>query len=304
MLATLLFALLLGAPALGAPGAVEFWPGIWRLLERLEAMDAREAEATRLEAQIRDASLQRKARSPGGVDPALEDFRFRLLSAHLARWRGDEDALLAPDGAPSRYAPAEAWLAARVLEPGLARALAFAQALEEASDAVALARQIVAYDAFQVEVASFRGEAARILAHAMHASAQLTWSATCVEFISRRLGDYDAADAVLMERLQQTDVPGERLDLLQLRGLGAMGAGRTRQARDLLGRALALGGADAAPMLGREALALGRRERAAALFRTLLTPSRDPAPNTPWALRGWGLSLLPAAAEGPPSEVR
>ena len=154
----------------------------------------------------------------------------------------------------------------------------------------------IAYEAFVDDEGRFDGEAAQILAHAMHASAQATWSAFAVERIARRLGDYDGADAVLAERLARTRVEDERLDLLQRRGLGALGAGRRDLALDLLGRALAAGGADAAQMLGREALASGQRDRAAALFRRLLASRQDPAPDTPWALRGWGLALLPPPA--------
>ena len=78
-------------------------------------------------------------------------------------------------------------------------------------------------------------------------------------------------------------------DLYDRRALGRIGAGRTDLARRDLGAALARGSSDAGVVLGRIALTEGRLEDARAIFRELLAEE----PPQAWALRGWGLTMLP-----------
>jgi hypothetical protein len=184
------------------------------------------------------------------------------------------------------------------------RESALIEAMVEASgDPVALhPKLLAAYDAFRAAHDAYRGEAALALAEAMHAHAHATWSAYCLEGILRKLGDYATGDEVLRLQLEAVSDPAERLDLLQRRAILAAGAGWPRRERAYLGAALALGGTDSLQMLGRLALASGQQtghqDRARILFRVLLERHRgDPAEAPPWALRGWGLALLPPPAE-------
>jgi hypothetical protein len=75
----------------------------------------------------------------------------------------------------------------------------------------------------------------------------------------------------------------------------ALGAGDWEAARRDLGHALANGSSSAADVLGQRALAQGRLDRARALFRG--GAGRDSA--RPWALRGWGISMLAGADREP-----
>lgn len=153
-----------------------------------------------------------------------------------------------------------------------------------------------AFEAWRVAYDGYRGEAARTIAEAMHAVAAERWSAEVLEGTCRRLGDYASADRALAEQIRRTVDPAERRALLERRAIVAAGAGWTEREREFLGRALAAGGTDAYQMLARRALADGETARARTLFRALVERHLDtPAEAPPWALRGWGMTLLPAA---------
>jgi len=195
----------------------------------------------------------------------------------------------------SQWGPGDAWKEARSPR-------AFAAALAEVADdpTTLQPRLQAAYEAFREDQRAFRPAAARILAEGMHDAANATWSAFNLAAICRRLGDYDRADEVLLGRFLAATDPAERLDLLQGRAIVAGAAGRLGLERELLGRALARGGEDAYQILGRQALAAGHRDRALTLFRVLLEHHFEPdrlADAPPWALRGWGLALLPAPGD-------
>lgn len=201
------------------------------------------------------------------------------------------------------------WEVARALPGGLQRARAFAAVLADASgDSERLEAALgAAYECFREEERAYRVEAATTLAEAVHAAAGAGWSAHNLAGIARRAGDYPRADAVLEDELARASTRDERVDLLEARAIVAAGAGWRDQERALLGAALARGGEDACQMLGRIALAQGRLARARTLFRRLVerawgTPQKEAA-APPWALRGWGLALLPAPPEplGPPA---
>ena len=112
----------------------------------------------------------------------------------------------------------------------------------------------------------------------------------------------EADDAALAERARDSlaTLEYEHTVVLERRGLVARAAGEPKRARRYLGSALARGGRDAAQILAHEAWVSGRYAEARALFRGLLLPragesAEDLNQIAPWALRGWGLSLLPAA---------
>ena len=201
------------------------------------------------------------------------------------------------------WGPGDAWEEARRLPPGTQRARAFAAALAEAREDPATPldpRLQVAYEAFREDQRAYRSDAARILAEGMHAAANAPWSAVSLAGICRRLGAYERADEVLAGRYGMATDPAERLNLLQEWAIVAGAAGWLERERDLLGMALARGGEDAYQILGRQALAAGRRRQALALFRVLLEHHSGPERLTDapaWALRGWGLALLPAAGD-------
>ncbi|MCP3915800.1 MAG: hypothetical protein GY711_09610 [bacterium] len=274
------------------PTQDDFWAGAWA---RLEAAD---------ETVLAALGLEIKARR--GFEGTLEAFRARVLTAYTSGpAQASGGALLAPerrvstDGAPAAFAPGEAWPTARAVVPGAVRARAFADVLagaEGLADDARLVRRRAAFAAFLEDEAAFRPEPATVIARAMNAEAQATWSAYCVEGIARRSGRYDEADAVLAARLGAVSDPRESLDVLQRRAISAAGAGLDERALDYLGSALARGGTDATQILARGALASGQRDRARRLFRTLLGPGpTGTAPAAPWALRGWGMAQLPAA---------
>lgn len=229
---------------------------------------------------------------------------WRLVGLFLALLPSVQDA--AQSGAASRddplWGPGEAWISAQSLPPGTRRARAFAAALQEvAGDPATLAPRLqAAYEAFREDQAAYRSDAGRILAEGMHDAAQAAWSAFNLASIHRLLGDYERADEVLADRYRMATDRAERLDLLQGRAIVAGAAGWLERERDLLGMALARGGEDSYQILGRQALAAGRRRRALALFRVLLEHHFGPqrlADAPPWALRGWGLALLPTAGD-------
>jgi len=210
-------------------------------------------------------------------------------------------ALLLP-GAPDQdeFAPGRAWELAQQDGDRGQRARAVVAALDEvANDATALhERQARAFEVFQVEHDDYEGARAVAISEAMHRCAGASWSAFCLEGALRRTGDYVRADAVLREHLTRELAPAERLDVVLRRAIVYAGAGDRGAERAALGRGLVGGGADAYQMLGRLALAAGERAAARDLFRALVDRhAGDPAGAPPWALRGWGLALLPLPAE-------
>lgn len=149
---------------------------------------------------------------------------------------------------------------------------------------------VQAYDAYA-------GERALLLARAMHEVSGAIWSLEILEGTCRRLGLYDHAAAVIQEQLGRTPRGPDQVFLLERRALVAAGAGDESAQVEFLGRALAAGGVDAQQVLGRRALSAGRLDRARGLFRGLVERrTLEGGVNAPWALRGWGVTLLPGRA--------
>ncbi|TDJ70923.1 MAG: hypothetical protein E2O39_09240 [Planctomycetota bacterium] len=280
--------------ALASGAQAPDWQAAWAKLEHLATLRATSPEWLRLYAE-----LEQLAETQNGVP--RHGYRGRLLDAHLARVAGDAPRPYAAVEIPARWEPGEAWLAARVLEPGVVRASAYGFALAEArSDPTELQRRLTAaYEAFGADVLELRLESAEQLAVAMHDAADATWSALTLALLSTRLGRFDRADELLGREYGRARTSAERLDVLGRWAIAALGAGRTERARDRLGIALALGSGDAHQILGLLALSRGAGDRARRLFGALLVRAagtgREPLEATPWALRGWGLALLPSS---------
>lgn len=155
------------------------------------------------------------------------------------------------------------------------------------------------------EALALRFEDALGVQEALYALYPAAWSASDLELTLRRLGRYGEGDAVLAAQIAREEAAGGSTspvaaDLWSQRGIGALGSGDERRARDYLGAGCARGSADACVVLARLDLAVGRLEEARAGFRALLvsqseTSATPPPPASPWAARGWGLSLLPDA---------
>lgn len=151
-----------------------------------------------------------------------------------------------------------------------------------------------AWQAWVTAYDGYAGERALLLARAMHEVSGAIWSVEILEGTCRRLGLYEHAAAVIQEQLTRTPSGPDQVFLLERRALVAAGAGDPSAQLEFLGRALAAGGVDAQQVLGRRALSAGRLERARGLFRGLVErQTLEGGVNAPWALRGWGVTLLP-----------
>lgn len=135
------------------------------------------------------------------------------------------------------------------------------------------------------EAQALRLEPARAIQQRLHELVQADWSAMDLALTLNRLEGAAAADPVLEAQIARSPAPAE---LWAQRGIYWLGAQHEARARDCLGHALAYGSTDAAVVLAREDLARGRTRAARAGFRALLLDERP----SPWALRGFGISLL------------
>ena len=202
---------------------------------------------------------------------------------------------------------ADPWTLQATLPDGAERTEAILRSLADASftqlhPSAQRDRLDVAFHAFLDAGERFAGDEMLSLAQGLYDRAPAIWSAFCLEGALRRgHGRYAEADAVIAERLA---IDGEqigemgRVELLERRAIIAAGRGAWAQERALLGPALVHGGRDARQILGLRALSRGDRPEAARLFGALLTDSAGDQPVAPkdrpaWALRGWGLALLP-----------
>jgi hypothetical protein len=114
--------------------------------------------------------------------------------------------------------------------------------------------------------------------------------------LSGRVGEADSVLERTIARANSAE-PAALGELWSRRGLLWLGKGDERRARDHLGRALARGSRDAALLLAWLDLESGRLEGARAGFRAALYDD----PSGAWALRGWGLALLPGDPRRAPS---
>lgn len=279
MIGPLAFALGLAFAAPASQGP--HWSRAWDELERASGMEAGAERADVL------APLRRLA-----GERAFE-LRGRLLAASIERLeQGAATLAIAPEELGD-FDARESWIAARVAAPGPGLDRALAQSLAGLEGAELAACYQLAYERFLALANGYETESAIGLAHAIHARARAVWSASNLASALRRAGRWDEAHAVLSAAIAAPIERRDRAALLQERALVDAGAGWKARERDDLGASLARGSSDAAQVLGRLDLAAGRFDAARAVFRSAL---RD-EPTPPWALRGWGLSMLPRARE-------
>jgi len=147
------------------------------------------------------------------------------------------------------------------------------------------AAQRAAWQVGRDEAQALRLEPALAIQRRLHELVQADWSAMDLALTLNRLEGAAAADPVLEQQIARSPAPAE---LWAQRGIYWLGAQNEARARDCLGHALAYGSTDAAVVLAREDLARGRLRAARTGFRALLLDERP----SPWALRGFGVSLL------------
>ncbi len=156
--------------------------------------------------------------------------------------------------------------------------------------------QKAAYSIFMEDMRAFRGRSGEVVASAMHLRASATWSMICLSGSQLRTGQLELAMGTVHAHLRQIEgnAPMEEVRAVWDRlALVARGTGLREEMLDALGHSLAMGSEDALQLLGWDEFVLGEWSRSTRLFSTLLdraeAEGRDPAP---WALPGWGLSLL------------
>ncbi|MEZ6017475.1 MAG: hypothetical protein R3F49_20340 [Planctomycetota bacterium] len=236
----------------------------------------------------------------------------------------------APLGAPQEPnlggGPLDPWGEAQRAPDGPERTAALVRALSAAAFAplapqARFERLDVAYRAFLSAEERIAADELLALAQAMYDRDPAIWSGFCLEGALRRgFGRYAEADALLASLAARfADDPAAVLALTERRTLIAAGAGDAARERALLGSALGAGSLDARQILGFAALRAGDDAAALAHFSVLVgapapaapaaqgasggadtgdqapsaftpTPARD---LPPWALRGFGIALLP-----------
>ncbi len=276
----------LAALALALTAAGEDWSATWQDLARLRAADA-PADAPALR-----AALTERARA------LADDPRGLLLGAELDLLAGHDVAEVASRLEalePRPFRGVELWFLADVLRSP-ARAAVVLEALE---DPAPLERWqlLLAWNTAVEEARELRLAGAAIdIQRELHRRYQADWSAIDLALSLRNLGDAQGADQTLAQTIERETGAGRpTAELWSQRGIAALGAGDEARGRDFLGRALASGSDDAGLVLGRLDLVAGRADAARRGFR----PSILRTPPADWALRGWGLSLLPAPADAP-----
>lgn len=152
-----------------------------------------------------------------------------------------------------------------------------------------------AYAKFMEHIDAFELDRAEPLIRAMHARVLADWSAVNYSLLLGRADRFAEARSVLSDQMDRATSLEARAELHQIRALSTLGSGRTAEARREMGASLLNGSSDAAIVLGWLAISAGETDRARCLARAQL--ASDPAPA--WALRTFGLSMLPPAGAFP-----
>ena len=260
------------------------WEGAWDGVDRLKTLDRETPAAQALVSELVSIARRRP-----------EDPRAGLLAAQVGRWSpGDAgDILSVLETLPAReLSVRECWLAAEVLPTGRVRTAVLLRALlgtsELTIDALNMAWRMAGEEALDLRL----NQGARPIQVILDERYRAAWSAIDLSITPRTLGHGELADAILAEAIAQEEAAQRSTaDLWSRRGVAAFGNGDEREARHYLGRALTRGSTDATLMLGLINLLAGRREAARMDFRTSILSDQPAA----WALRGWGLTLLPEA---------
>ena len=182
----------------------------------------------------------------------------------------------------------DTWAELSALPPGQDRGLRVAALLRGSEGELPIEAQRLAFDAARRAADAYELDLALAIQEALDERVGADWSAFNLALTLQKLGRVDAADSVYA-RLLTAAPKARQASLWGQRGILALGAGRGVSGRAHLGHALALGDPDAAAVLAREDLARHNLIPARNGFRAAL--ARNQA--HPWALRGWGLSVLP-----------
>lgn len=182
--------------------------------------------------------------------------------------------------------------AVRALAPGKERALALVEILPAVPEPRLGDALQLGFEEFLAAAGRYDSEIALPLAEAMHARADAPWSAMSLSLIHTRCGDPSRGADVLRKAIVKAPDSATKRDLVAALGLALVVSGEREPGMAAFGSAFCRGSDNAGVVLGRLALREGKLERARSIFRTLLRSTPPPA----WALRGWGLSLLPRSA--------
>lgn len=191
--------------------------------------------------------------------------------------------------------PPEAWIAARFRPEDRVQLLIHGLRDDDLTPDQARRRLQSGFELFIALEGEWSSDAL-LVAQALHLRAKAPWSAFCLEGIQRRLGHLDLALETIDKMLDNASAsrgPAWQ-SLMGRRAIIHAGAGRRDLARADLGRLLPTGAADAHQILGLEALLERQWQVSSTHFGMLLDSSRRSGePHPPWALRGYGVSLLP-----------
>jgi len=266
------------------------WRDTWQELARWRALEPGTAEERALARELNDRTVG------AGV-------RGTLLAACLAA-RGESGAALEAAQRLTRRLDdrrrpwpldaEESFLAASVLPPGPEHVRATLEGLAGVPEPTRAQLEV----AFQAGVDEARAlsfaEGAVPIQRALHERYRAPWTAMNLALSLRQDGRRDEADAVYAAAIAAEEAAGRSAAALwSQRGILWGGAGDEGRARSYLGRALSEGSADAGIVLAWMELGAGRPGRAREGFRAAL----DDAGARPWALRGFGLTLLPPIDE-------
>jgi hypothetical protein len=286
-----LAALLLAAPT---HVSVPQESSIWRELASIGtlAKDSRD-RATRI-AALRASSPGRDATAEG----ALVRAKLAVLEGGPIRFAWDLSG-------PWPYDREASWVAAEVLPKGRLQSRAVLTALgplegAAAEPALAPEQLDLAYRVWVDAADELRYDDALAIGRNVHARARATWSAISLALTTMRAGLPEECDGVLAAQIERArDNPADLAVLWDHRGIAALGAGWDSPARFALGRALLHGSTDAAVVLARLDLAVGKLDNARVGFRAVLIEN----PASDWARRGWGLTLLPTRSGSSEAEA-
>ncbi|MDG2143466.1 MAG: hypothetical protein P8N31_07920 [Planctomycetota bacterium] len=185
------------------------------------------------------------------------------------------------------FASSDGWEEVHTMDPGTARGQAIAALLALGPDSLDQDQLKLAWEAGKRAAEGLELDLALQLQRPLFELAPAEWSGINLAITLQRLGDWRATDDVMGALLSGHSL-ADPAGTWSQRGIFALGAGEHQLAREYLGRALCLGSADASAILAREDLAHNHIQSARAGFRAALAGNSE----HPWALRGWGLSLL------------
>ncbi len=263
------------------------WPQVWSELSSVELLDAKSpARADRLrELERIDASLAQEKSARGA-----------LLAASFDRLRGNEHALLKwKFTAEWPFDRDESWFAAAVLPIGAQRDQAVVVALGPLENAerdakLSPSRVRLANDVGVEAANALRYDDALAIQRNLHRRLHEVWSALNLAITDMRAGLVDEGESVLADQIALGTANAEDLAMMwEQRGIASIGAGFETRGRTALGHALMWGSTNALVVLARLDLAAGNDSEARTGFRAALCQN----PDSDWARRGFGLSLLP-----------